>query len=121
MFKKVEIEKEELFIFLNQYREKANYSLHEFSRGEVSEVIPMSEKDLLSTCLAFYEGVAVTITGVLSDIEWEKSGGCVGDELYPVNLEAVKLPDGRYWGKVSYYQYRQGELTEEFIFTPPKN
>ncbi len=48
---------------------------------------------------------------IISDIEWDESGNCVGDDLYPVVLSCVKLPDGRY-----YVELTGRKIFKEYIF-----
>jgi len=81
---------------VNDYRYNADYTCHELSRCSVGEVNPCTDEAVMSFLSALKNGVE-TANLVISDIDWEESGNCEGDDLYPVNLHAVKLPDGRYF------------------------
>jgi hypothetical protein len=121
--KKVGLEKEELFQLLYGFRNNASYTMHEYSNGRVSKAIPLPEESLLRICLDFYEAKKMVIKTILSDIDWVESGGCSGDELYPVTLEAVKLPNGSYYGQIIYFcrdPLDRGVKKEEFVFRPPQ-
>lgn len=79
-----------------EFKYSADWTCHEYSRGHASAPIPCTDLAVAEFVQQLEVG-ADTAHLTISDIYWEESGNCVGDKLYPVNLEAVKLPDGRYY------------------------
>jgi hypothetical protein len=96
MLERVKMVRDSILELVVEYREMADYSLHQYSNGGASAVQPCSDRDVYDFLTKLLQGEPVAQL-VISDIEWHTSGNCVGDELYPVTLSATKLPDGRYF------------------------
>lgn len=101
---------------VNDARMGASYTRHPMSNGIPTEAFPCSDQEV-STLLDTLAKGADKAMLTISDIFWEESGNCVGDELFPVEMKAVKLPDGRYYLTVSYLNDKNIKTEDEYIYT----
>ena len=106
-----------IFNLIIQYRYKADWTFHEYSSSEAGDPIPCTDEEVLSFLSelkqAHEEKRPIQLELVISGIEWEKHGNCTGDELYPVILSAVSLPDGRH-----YIQIKGLFEMKEYVYDP---
>lgn len=100
---------ESIYPLIERYRLYADSTSHEMSNARAGGAIPCSDMDIFYFVRDIINGeekVRLTV----SDIHWEESGGCVGDDLYPVTLIATKLPDGRYFMELEGFVLPTGEV-----------
>lgn len=110
--KKVSMNIESIISLIESYKGKADWKKHPMSQSWASEAHDCSDMDV-KELLDKFEKLESEIKFTISDIEWEEYGNCVGDELYPVVLHAVLLPDGkRYYIAVSNING-----TDEYIYS----
>lgn len=100
--KEVKMRLKSVITLIEKYRYKATYTTHGMSRSWATDPIPCTDLEILKFVqkLANKEDKAELI---ISNIDWEEFGNCTGDELYPVYMDAVKLPDDRYFITISEY------------------
>lgn len=96
MLKEITMELQSVVDLVVKFRHSADWTCHEYSRGHASKPMPCKDVEIAEFVQQLDSG-ADTAELTVSDIYWEESGNCVGDNLYPVTLKAVKLPDGRYY------------------------
>lgn len=94
--KEVTMELQSVVELVVKFKHSADWTCHEYSRGIASKPVPCSDNQIARFIDQINSGVdAAKLT--ISGIYWEESGNCVGDNLYPVILEATKLPGRRYY------------------------
>lgn len=94
--KEVKMELQSIVDLVVKFRYSADWTCHEYSSGRASKPKPCADGEI-SEFVQRLESGADTAELIVSDLYWEESGNCVGDNLYPIILRAVKLPDGRYY------------------------
>lgn len=94
--KEVKMELQSVVDLIVKFKYSADWTCHELSRAHASGSVPCTDTAIAEFIQQLESGVD-TAELTISDIRWEESGNCVGDNLYPVILKAVKLPDGRYY------------------------
>lgn len=114
--KEVEISIETILPIVVEYRNRANRTTHELSKSTTTEVRPCTDDDvakfLYKINKPFVWGQAEL---VISGIDWEEFGNCIGDELYPVLLKAIRLPDLKRW----YMELTGLNIYKEYILNMP--
>ncbi len=110
LINEVDMAIESILPIIIENRQNADYTKHELSRATASGPIPCSDIDVVRFFHSLMDG-DTTAKLIISNIEWEESGNCVGDDLYPVVLSGVKLPDGRY-----YIELTGRKIFKEYIF-----
>ena len=119
--KEVKMELQSVVDLIMKFRYSADWTCHEYSNGRAGYPIPCLDARIAGFIEQLRRGVGVAEITV-SGIRWEESGNCVGDNLYPVILKAVKLPDGRYYFRLEGLfenegdDYRKTRL-KEYIYT----
>lgn len=119
--KQVEMIQNSIISLIEQYRHRATYTTHSMSRSWATDPIPCTDLEIL----AFVQKIANKENEadlVVSNIDWDEFGNCEGDQLYPVYMNAVKLPDDRYFVTIEGYNIREwfddeveGAYTKEYI------
>lgn len=94
--KEVKMEVQSVVDLAVKFKHSADWTCHEMSRARASKPIPCTDVKIAEFVQRLESGIDIAEL-TISDLYWEESGNCVGDNLYPVILEAVKLPDGRYY------------------------
>lgn len=87
---------------IQEYRNAANYTTHEMSRSDAGNPEPCSDIQVAAFIHAIAEGKDM-ISLIVSDIDWIEFGNCVGDKLYPVEIQARKIPGEplAYWVNIT--------------------
>lgn len=93
-----------------EYREKADWTCHRYSNSHATNPRPCTDRAVKDFFSEIETGREIARL-VISDIQWEKYSNCEGDDLYPVILNAVHLPDGRY-----FFELTGHFDTREFVF-----
>jgi hypothetical protein len=109
MLQEAKLEIDSIVDLIVKHKNDANWTCHSLSRAQASEPSPCTDREIAEFVNLLASGIEQANLTV-SDIYWEESGGCVGDALYPVELHAVRLPDGRYYLRLEgLFQAPQGE------------
>ena len=87
---------------IEKFRYAATYTIHPESYSEATEPQPCSDKKIAEFINKLANG-ADKAELIISNIEWIEYNNCEGDNLYPVIMRAIKLPDGRYFIEIEYY------------------
>jgi hypothetical protein len=104
----LEIEKNLLQVIMTA--PAASYTLHRHSRGTVTDTTQASEREITEFMLCLQLGIQ-DATLMISNIDWEESGNCIGDELFPTILRARKIDDTTYLMLLEGYR-----IEKEFVY-----
>lgn len=111
----VEMGIQSVFSIVEEYRNKAGWSRHQYSESSPCDPVPCTDRAVVSFLKKIFLGKE-QVELLVSDIKWAHYGNCTGDELFPVTLNGMRLPDGRY-----FLELLSSSENLEYIYSPEKN
>lgn len=79
---------------------EADWGRHDYSHAIGGDPINLTDTEIHNLFKMFLNQEPY-IEAVLSDIRWIESGGCEGDDLYPVTMQATLLGNGKYFIEIN--------------------